>query len=128
MIVRGGNRGSARGALGGLAVAALMLVVACETPMPRAVGPVEDATATGARAEVAAGVVSARDQKLHVMMEDLQKEGVAPLYVVDGKVVADISGIDPDHIVTPVQQDPGDVRTYKSGAAGDENLHAIQSI
>jgi hypothetical protein len=124
MIVRGGNRGSVRGAVGGLAAAALMLIVACETPMPTAVRPAEDTTAKDGSGDVAAGVITAREQKLHLMMEDLQEEGISPLYVVDGRVVPDISGIQPDHIVR--------VEVVKGGAAevafGPEGQNGVVHI
>lgn len=100
MIVRGGERGSAGRMAGALAVAGALLVVACETPMPTAVRPVTDESASAEVAEgMAAGVVSARSDTVEGLLMKVAVEGVQPIYMVDGERVEDIAGIAPETIV-----------------------------
>jgi beta-lactamase regulating signal transducer with metallopeptidase domain len=90
MILCGEKRGSVGRSALALAVAALLVVVACETPVPTAVRP------SGAMAEKEqAPVVSSADVVLQEMFEKVQKRDVEPLYFLDGELVGDMKGILP---------------------------------
>ena len=108
MIVRGGKRGSAGRTAGALAVAAGLLAVACETPMPTTV---RSAEAEAEAVEVAPASVDAeRQMKLQQLLtETHEHSGSAPLYMVNGKRVPDITGISPEDIER--------VEVVKGGAA-----------
>ena len=108
MIVRGGKRGSAGRTAGALAVAAGLLAVACETPMPTTV---RSAEAEAEAVEVAPASVDAeRQMKLQELLTKAHEHsGSAPLYMVNGKRVPDITGISPEDIER--------VEVVKGGAA-----------
>jgi len=90
MIVQGGKRGSAGRTAGALAVAAVLLAVACETPMPTTVRSADDEAV-----DVTPTSVDAEGQmKLQQMLTEAHEHsGSAPLFLVNGKRVPDIAGI-----------------------------------
>lgn len=100
MIVRGGSRGSVRRSLGAVAVATVLVFVACETPMPTGVRPSPD---TGVEAEsvdgMTAPVVAPRIEKIEGLLTQVEQDGAQPLYMVDGKRVASVADIAPENIV-----------------------------
>ncbi|GMV04460.1 MAG: hypothetical protein AMXMBFR53_07400 [Gemmatimonadota bacterium] len=99
MIVRGGKRGSVARSAGALAVAALVVAVACETPMPTAVRPVQDPQAAAAPADAGATVVPAGQVKVRALLEEVSGEGgAAPVYMVNGERVVSITNILPEDI------------------------------
>ena len=104
MIVRGEKRGSTGRALGAAAVAAALVVVACETPMPTAVRPTDE-VAEGQQSVVVPGGTLKAEQVLVDVAEGMGQ----PMYLVDGERVQDLSGLHPEHVVK--------VEVVKGGAA-----------
>lgn len=95
MIVRGERRGSVGRMAGALAVAALLVVVACETPMPTAIRPTEQV----AEGEAAPVVAKSTFRAQEMLVEVAEAGPGDPVLIVDGVRVEDISALDPENIV-----------------------------